>query len=199
MLEGVLSGAVRSQASSEGRRNFSRSRSSGPLGALLSSLALDVRLMTALQVLQGYIHTPVAHQSHRPMSGIWKWSDRMMTSTREPRGILTWRAHSFLDILYIYAAAPLPLACASGSLFLRQKYCTALGSLEPSTLDMQVTPPSISFDICSERPLPRPARSRCAPACALHRASLHIERPRFSAAHLVRRRARPAGRSLFGV
>ena len=29
-----------------------RSRSSGPLGALLSSLALDVRLMTALQVLQ---------------------------------------------------------------------------------------------------------------------------------------------------
>ena len=29
-----------------------RSRSSGPLGALLSSPALDVRLMTALQVLQ---------------------------------------------------------------------------------------------------------------------------------------------------
>ena len=29
-----------------------RSRSSGPLGALLSSPALDVRLITALQVLQ---------------------------------------------------------------------------------------------------------------------------------------------------
>ena len=32
---------------------LSFSRSSGPLGALLSSPALDVRLMTALQVLQG--------------------------------------------------------------------------------------------------------------------------------------------------
>ena len=30
-----------------------RCQSSGPLGALLSSPALDVRLMTALQVLQG--------------------------------------------------------------------------------------------------------------------------------------------------
>ena len=33
-------------------------RSSGPLGALLSSPALDVRLMTALQVLQGSNMTP---------------------------------------------------------------------------------------------------------------------------------------------
>ena len=33
-----------------------RHRSSGPLGALLSSPALDVRLMTALQVLQ-VLHT----------------------------------------------------------------------------------------------------------------------------------------------
>ena len=39
-----------------------RSRSSGPLGALLSSSALDVRLMTALQVLQvfGAPRTPNA-------------------------------------------------------------------------------------------------------------------------------------------
>ena len=36
-----------------------RCQSSGPLGALLSSPALDVRLMTALQVLQVSIPAPI--------------------------------------------------------------------------------------------------------------------------------------------
>ena len=45
-----------------------RSRSSGPLGALLSSPALDVRLLTALQVLQvksSMSHSTLARQGSR--------------------------------------------------------------------------------------------------------------------------------------
>ena len=50
---GTLRLAHHAEKNSETRGKKSRrSRSSGPLGALLSSPALDVRLMTALQVLQ---------------------------------------------------------------------------------------------------------------------------------------------------
>ena len=54
----IFDGGSRCPATAKSRhkeKNFSdtaRSRSSGPLGALLSSPALDVRLPTALQVLQ---------------------------------------------------------------------------------------------------------------------------------------------------
>jgi len=49
-----------------------RSRSSGPLGALLSSPALDVRLITALQVLQ-VLRT---HRRKRQEGERREWEDR---------------------------------------------------------------------------------------------------------------------------